>query len=131
MKASGVRRILAVFIDFFVFFAAWAVVGALITAGSFYYALGVFLIVDVALTAFLGASVGRWITGIRVVRVTGGRPGLGRALLRTTVVLVSGWAGLLLLSWLLWLRRLLDSDRPIPDRMWWDAAAGTHLVRAV
>ena len=124
--AGGVRRILAIFIDFLVFFALWYALGIFICAVSFYYALAAFLLVDVALTSFLGVSVGRLLTGIRVARLDGGRPGPWRALLRTMLVFVTGWAGLLVVTIILW----LDRDSEMLRRLWWDAAAGTHLISA-
>ncbi len=129
MNPSFMRRVLAVFIDFLVVYAAWAVFGALIRVGSFYYALGFFFVLDVGLTAFLGLSLGRWITGIRVARVDGGRPGLLSALIRTALVFLTWWAGLLVFLVTAVLARLGFEDL-FPSRMWWDAAARTRLVPA-
>jgi hypothetical protein len=80
---------------------------------------------SVVLTAFNGVSAGRWVARIRVVRVADGRPpGLWAALLRTGLVVLTGWFGLFSYS----LRvRFLGAA---PPRMWWDAAAGTQLVAA-
>jgi uncharacterized RDD family membrane protein YckC len=125
--ASVVRRMLAVFIDFFVFFAVWIAFGAAIRVGSLYYALGFLFVVDVALTAFLGISVGRWATGIRVARPDGHRPGPGAAILRTALVFLTGWVGLVVF---LIMERLASWGMisSLPSRMWWDAAAGTRVV---
>lgn len=124
--AGGVRRILAVFIDFFVFFALWLALGVFIAVGSIYYALAVFFLVDVALTSLFGVSAGRFLSGIRVARIDGGRPGPWRALVRTALVFATGWAGLLWVSLSLW----WDRDGGMSSRLWWDAAAGTRLVSA-
>ncbi len=129
MNASFTRRALAVFIDVFVVYAMWAVSGALIRVGSFYYALGFFFVLDVCLTAFLGVSLGRWITRIRVARPDGSRPGPVAALIRTAIVFLTGWVGLLVFL----VTTLLGHwgfEGLTPTRMWWDAAAGTRLVSA-
>ena len=122
--AGGVRRILAVFIDFLVFFALWLALGIFIAMGSLYYALAVFFVADVVLTAFLGVSAGRFLLGIRVAQLDGGRPGPWRAVVRTALVIATGWAGLLWLSLSLW----YDREREMSSRLWWDGAAGTRLV---
>jgi len=127
MKASAMRRMLAVIIDFFAVYAAWGVLGAVIAVGSFYYALGLFFLLDVGLTAFRGVSLGRWLTGIRVVKVDGGQPGVGAALLRTTIVFLTGWGGILMFIVSAALARWGFEDL-FPSRMWWDAAARTRLV---
>lgn len=124
--ANNVRRMLAVFIDFFVFFAAWFAFGAVFAVGSVYYALGFLFVLDVVLTGFLGVSVGRWLTGIRVVRGDG-QPGLIAALLRTTIVFLTGWVGLFVFMVTEWFGHL-GAEGSVPRRMWWDAAAGTRLV---
>jgi uncharacterized RDD family membrane protein YckC len=128
--AGGVRRILAVFIDFLVFFALWITIGAFFSIGSFYYALGVLFLLDAALTALWGATPGRWLTGIRVARINGLKPGIRAALIRTAIVFLTGWAGLILVSLMLGVRKETESDRAMPSRMWWDAAAGTRIVRS-
>lgn len=124
-RAGGLRRVWALVVDWF----AWGVIAsafqlAVPDYGAF-YALIAFVVMDVLLTAFIGQSPGRYVARIRVVRVVdGGRPGLGRALLRTGLVVVSGWLGIFI--YLLALRYVDQS----PKRMWWDAAAGTQLVPA-
>ena len=126
--ASGVRRILAVFIDLFAYSAVWAVIGILAGASSNYLGLAAIFVLDVVLTAVTGASAGRWLTGIRVARVGGGGPGFAAALIRTALTFSTGWAGLLAVTLLLAARHEVDSDRGLPARLWWDAAAGTRLV---
>ena len=97
--------------------------GLVAPTGSLYYALGLFLLIDIALTAFLGLSPGRFAARIRVVRdVDGGPPGLWAALLRTVIVVLTGWIGLFVY---LLQRRYVDGSAP---RMWWDAAARTRLT---
>ena len=128
--ASGIRRSLAVFIDLFAYSVIWGVIGAVAHESSTYVGLAIIFLLDVVLTALVGASPGRWITGIRVVRLDGGRPGFVPALIRTALTFSTGWAGLLFISFLLWFRGEYGSDRGMPARLWWDAAAGTHLMRA-
>ena len=124
-RAGGLNRALAVFVDTLVFLAIWTAVGFVIPYGSLLYGLGVFLLMDVVLTAFFGLTVGRFVTRIRVVRAAdGGQPGLFAALVRTGLVVISGWIGPF--AYLLSLRAFAQG----PPRMWWDAAAGTRLVSA-
>jgi uncharacterized RDD family membrane protein YckC len=125
-RASGFRRVWALVVDWF----AWGVIAdvfqVVIPDYGAFYALIAFLIIDVLLTAFQGQTPGRYVARLRVVRVAdGGRPGLGPALLRTGLVVISGWLGIFI--YLLALRFVDQS----PKRMWWDAAAGTQLVPAV
>ncbi|HXN91945.1 MAG TPA: RDD family protein [Candidatus Sulfotelmatobacter sp.] len=127
LPATNVSRMLAVFIDFFVFFAAWIVFGAVFAVGSVYYALGFLFVLDVVLTAFLGISVGRWLTGIRVVQKDGRQPGLVPALLRTAIVFLTGWVGLFVFLVTEWFGHV-GVEGSVPRRMWWDAAAATRLV---
>lgn len=120
--ATRARRAIAVFVDTIVFFALWTAIGFIATDGPLLYTAGVYFVVDVVLTAVLGVSVGRLVTGIRVARQDGSRPGLVPALIRTALVFVSGWAGLFAFSWF---ARLGVGNL---SRLWWDRAAGTQLV---
>lgn len=120
----GVRRILAVFIDLVVFVVLWIALGALLGAPSFFYALVIFFVADIGLTAYRGVTAGRLITGVRVARLDGTQPGLASAVIRTALILATGWAGLLWVSLVLW----WDRERGMSARLWWDAAAGTRLV---
>ena len=123
--AGGLNRALAVFVDTLVFLAIWTAIGFVVPFGSLLYGFAVFLLMDVVLTAFFGLTVGRFVTRIRVVRAAdGGQPGLFAALVRTGLVVISGWVGLF--AYLLSLRAFDQG----PPRMWWDAAAGTRLVSA-
>ena len=122
-RADGLRRAVAVFVDFLVFFAIWMAAGLVAPTGSLYYALGLFVLIDIVLTAFLGLSPGRFAARIRVVRdVDGGPPGLWAALLRTVIVVLTGWIGLFVY---LLQRRYVGGSAL---RMWWDAAARTRLT---
>ena len=122
-QADGLRRSLAVFVDFLVFFAIWFAVGVFLPTGSLVYALALFLLIDVLLTAFIGLSPGRFATRIRVVRdADGAPPGLWPALLRTSIVVLTGWIGMFVY---LLQRRYVGGSAP---RMWWDAAARTRLA---
>lgn len=120
---SALRRSLAVFIDTFVFFGVWAAIGIVSSTGSLFYALAVFFLLDATLTAYFGISLGRLAVGIQVARAGGERPGLPAALLRTLLVFLTGWIGM-------WLYLLTLRAEVSVSRMWWDAAAGTHLVSA-
>jgi len=123
-NASSARRAIAVVVDFFVFYGIWIGTGFAAPDYAFAAALGTFLLVDVAGTAYAGVSVGRLVAGIRVVRVSDGKsPGLARAALRTVLTVSTGWAGLLVFT------ATLRFDAA-PARLWWDAAAGTRLERA-
>jgi hypothetical protein len=121
--ATALRRIFAVFIDFWVLGALWIGVGVVSRNG-----LGIvlFLMIDLLLTAFTGQSIGRLATRIRVVRMDGGgAPGIPRALARIAIVITTGWVFPLATS-----RGLHVGYGGLPRRFWWDAAAGTILVAA-
>ena len=110
------------FIDFLTYFGVWIAVGFLAPTNSFFYMIGLLVLIDVLGTAFLGLSPGRLLTGMRVVRLTDNcPPGLRRALVRTGVVLAGGWLGLFFFN--AGVRKGIG-----PQRMWWDLAAGTQLV---
>jgi uncharacterized RDD family membrane protein YckC len=128
--ASGVRRSLAVFIDFFAYSLVWGAIGVFARDSSLYFGLAGIFLLDVVLTAVFGASVGRWVTGIRVARADGSRPGFVPTLIRTALTFSTGWAGLLFVTLILSVSNDESSDRVMPARLWWDAAAGTELVRA-
>lgn len=74
----------------------------------------VFALEVLVLTAFLGASAGQFLRGLRVVRLDGGAAGLPRAALRTALLL-------LLIPVLVW-----DGD----GRGLHDKVAGTVLINA-
>ena len=92
--ASWLRRILALFVDWF---ASTLVVIGLIGLGSWsedqyagFYTLGVFVLETAVLTALAGGSFGKLATRLRVVRADGDpRPiDLFRALARSVMVCV-------------------------------------------
>ena len=92
--ASWLRRILALFVDWFA--STLVVVGVLGPAGwsenpyAGFYTLGVFALENTLLTAFAGGSFGKLATRLRVVRADGDpRPiDLLRALARSVMVCV-------------------------------------------
>jgi uncharacterized RDD family membrane protein YckC len=87
---------------------AWAVVVAL------YY---------IVLEGFFGRTVGKLVTGIKVIRESDGRvPGVGNAFLRTLLRLVDGFA-----SYLVAMIVVVNSSR---RRRLGDMAANTLVVRA-
>ncbi|HET6310407.1 MAG TPA: RDD family protein [Candidatus Nitrosotalea sp.] len=121
--ASGSRRVLAVFLDFWGFFLIWISIAILQPVNSLLYSMAFYLTLDTALTAFLGTTPGRLIAGIRLVRAKDGRrPGVRTALLRTGLILATGWLGLFA-----YVIRLVGAG-PV-HRMWWDTLAGTQLVQ--
>jgi hypothetical protein len=122
--ASSTRRALAVFVDFCVYFTLWGVLGSALPVGASLYVPIVLVAMDVIATAYGGFSPGRLLTGIRVGRVTDDLPpGLRAALLRTALVVATGWLGMLV-----FLIKL--EGRAEPPRMWWDTAARTRMSRA-
>ena len=123
-RASSARRAVAVFVDFCVYFSLWGVLDSLLPVGSSLYVLILILAIHVVATAYRGLSPGRLVTGIRVVRTTDDLPpGHLAALLRTALVVATGWLGMF--AFLLTLRAEEESPR-----LWWDAAARTRLRRA-
>lgn len=132
--APMLRRVLAVVVDFFVVYAVWAAVGIFVAARDHpeYSSAGILLYlvaIDLPLTTFFGLSVGRAVAGIRVLRVSDGHaPGLARAGLRIAIVTLTGVVGLLYWSLALSLNHYFDIGLG-RFRLWWDAAAGTALVR--
>lgn len=90
--ASWPRRIGALFIDWFVaLLSAAAVTGTSIAdpegAGP-WWPLLMFLIEVAVLTGLVGTSIGKRLTGIKVIRPGGAPVGLWRALVRTALVLL-------------------------------------------
>jgi uncharacterized RDD family membrane protein YckC len=52
--------------------------------------LAVMVLYFVLLEGLLGVTLGKWVVGIRVERVGGGKPGLAKGLLRNTLRIVDG-----------------------------------------
>lgn len=129
ISASGTRRALAVFIDFFVLFAAWIGFGVAFPTSAIFFALGFLFLVDVVLTTSHGVSIGRWVARIRVAGSDGGPPGIRAVILRTVLVFLTGWIGLFVFVLTLELVHF-HLRGSVPSRMWWDGAAGTRLVSA-
>lgn len=113
------------FADFAIYFGVFAAVGILTApvggsvAGP--YVVPVLLVLHVVLTALYGSSPGRLLLGVRVIRADGEAPGLGPAIVRTLIVVASGWAGAF------WFAEA-TGHASAPRRMWWDVAAGTFVV---
>jgi hypothetical protein len=119
--AIHVRRILAVFIDFWVLLVCIFGVAAAFKSG-----LGIvlFFVIDVLMTALSGRSIGRLATGVRVARIGDhSAPGIVRALARIAIVSATGWAFPFAAGG-------ARGYGPLPERFWWDIAAGTIVVRA-
>lgn len=129
------RRVAAVVVDFLFIYALWLAFGLLMVAISrpSYAGLGVavyLLAIDLPLTARFGLSPGRVATGVRVIRLSDGQaPGWRRAALRIALVVVTGVPGLLIWNLALGGAHFLGLSLG-PFRLWWDAAAGTALVRS-
>ncbi|MFG1923213.1 RDD family protein [Cryptosporangium sp. NPDC048952] len=80
----------------------------------------------VSLVLYRGMTLGKWLLGLRVVSVSGGPVGFGRALGREAFFVFSVLVpilGLVNTLWSLW-------DRPHGQCLH-DKAAGTHVVRRV
>jgi uncharacterized RDD family membrane protein YckC len=78
---------------------------------------------DVLLQGTTGATVGKFVTGARVVRPDGGRPGIGKALVRTLLLIVDLISLILPLG--LWVAMFSRGHRRIGDM-----AADTYVVKA-
>ena len=93
-----------------------------LSAGGSIWLLVIVLLYYVLGEAFLGRTVGKLVTGIRVVDAqTGGRPGVLSALVRTLLRIVDGFFG-----YLVALIVVVNSDR---RRRLGDMAAKTLVVR--
>ena len=109
------------FIDFWVLAACIFGVAAAFKNGL---GLALFFVIDVLMTAYSGRSIGRLATGIRVARIVDhGMPGVARALARVMIVSATGWV-------FPWAAGGAKGYGPLPERFWWDTAAGTVVVRA-
>ena len=90
--ASWPRRILALFVDWtastLVVIAFMGLEGWSESRASSWYVMGVFILESMILTALVGGSFGKLVTGLRVAKVDGsGRPlDLLRSLLRVVLV---------------------------------------------
>ena len=69
-----------------------------------------------------GATLGKWLLGLRVIGVDGGTPGLGRGLVRNLLRLVDGLPALSILGVLL----IVTSDQ---GARFGDRIAGTRVLR--
>jgi len=78
---------------------------------------------NVLLQGTTGATVGKFVTGARVVRPDGGRPGIGKALVRTLLLIIDTISLILPLG--LWVAMFSRGHRRIGDM-----AAGTYVVKA-
>jgi uncharacterized RDD family membrane protein YckC len=78
---------------------------------------------NVLLQGTTGATVGKFVTGARVVRPDGGRPGIGRALVRTLLLIVDTISLILPLG--LWVAMFSRGHRRIGDMV-----ADTYVVKA-
>jgi uncharacterized RDD family membrane protein YckC len=124
---GSLRRALAPFIDFVVYFGVFAAVGIASATASSPTLLEqglvpILIVFHVVVTALTGSSPGRFMTGIRVVQAADRPPGLWRSLVRSALVLSTGCIGVYIFA------EATAHGRP-PRRMWWDAAVGTSLVR--
>jgi uncharacterized RDD family membrane protein YckC len=89
-------------------------------------ALALTLVYEVVMIGARGATLGKQLTGIEVAKATTGtRPGVGRALIRTVVIL--GVSILPLGALAIVVSTLRDEDR---RRGWHDRAAGTIVIAA-
>lgn len=85
--------------------------------------LGWVVLNDVLLQGATGATVGKFITGARTVRPDGRPPGIGRALVRTLLLIVDGIS--LILPVGLWVALFSRGHQRLGDMV-----AGTYVVKA-
>ena len=95
--------------------------GALVAAAALTF--GWALLNNVLLQGATGATVGKFITGVRTVRPDGRPPGLGRALVRTLMLAVDGISLILPLG--LWIAMFSRGHRRLGDMV-----ANTYVVKA-
>ncbi|MFH0989606.1 MAG: RDD family protein [bacterium] len=76
----------------------------------------------VLLEGLLGVTFGKWLTGLRVVRVGGGKPGLVRALLRNLLRIVDGLPAFCIIGIVL----ILTSQE---SARFGDRIAGTRVIQ--
>ncbi len=134
-------RFLALVIDFLLFCATFFPVTRLVTgswilssdAHQWKYGwfitdplcisfLFVMLLYFAVLEGMAGATLGKWVVGLRVVRTGGGRPGLTRGFLRNMLRLVDGLPAFSILGVVL----ILSSEE---RARFGDRIAGTRVVR--
>ena len=75
------------------------------------------------LEGFFGATIGKWVVGVRVIRSSGGHPGLGRGLVRNILRLVDGLPAFCILGIIL----ILTSSE---CARFGDRLAGTRVLRS-
>lgn len=140
--AGLVSRLLAVVVDFVLFSAAFFPITRLVkgvwlmTISDHRWTSGwvafdpiclAFLVVIIAyyvlLEAYAGATVGKWVVGIRVVDLDGKKPGLVTSLLRNVLRLIDSLPALNILGVILILQS--KQNARLGDRV-----AGTRVVRA-
>jgi uncharacterized RDD family membrane protein YckC len=135
-------RFLALFIDFLLFCAVFFPVTRIVkgtwimSADDHYWSYGL-LITDPLCIAFLfvmffyfvilegiaGTTFGKWITGLRVVTLDGGKPGLIKGFIRNILRIVDGLPTLNLLG--VFLIQTSDEKARFGDR-----AAGTRVIHS-
>ena len=91
--------------------------GALVAAAAL--TVGWVVLNDVLLQGATGATVGKFITGVRTVRPDGRRPGVGRALVRTLMLVVDG-----IMPLGLWVALFSQGHRRLGDMV-----ADTYVVK--
>ncbi len=82
----------------------------------------VMILYFILLEELLGATLGKWVMGLRVVRVDGGKPGLLRSAARNLLRVVDGLPTLNLIGIVL---ILISAERA----RFGDLAAGTRVIR--
>ncbi len=96
--------------------------GPLITDPLCIAFLTIMVLYFVFLEGLIGVTFGKWVVGLRVVRVRGGRPGLVKSLLRNVLRLVDGLPALSILGIVL---ILTSTERA----RFGDHIAGTRVIR--
>ncbi|SYZ72254.1 putative RDD domain containing protein [Candidatus Zixiibacteriota bacterium] len=83
--------------------------------------LGVIAIYFIILEGIFGATFGKWLLGLRVTKIGGGRPGLGRSAVRNLLRIVDALPALNILGVIL----ILTSSE---KARFGDRAAGTRVI---
>jgi uncharacterized RDD family membrane protein YckC len=84
--------------------------------------LVVMILYFILLEGLIGTTLGKWVVGLKVVRVGGGKPGLSRSLLRNVLRIVDGLPILNILGIVM----VLNSKERV---RFGDRIAGTRVIR--
>jgi RDD family len=127
--AGFARRFVAGFVSLVIFSVAGSLVAATAPAFGALIYLICFVLLQVLPTALWGRTVGQLSARVRVVRVDNGeRPGWLRSIVRSAVFQTAPLVGLIyFVTWGTNVR--IGFGRGVPERLAWDRASGTAVVR--